>query len=191
MKKFFCFLILFLFVNITGCRVQHFLITGIKFSGIESYKDGNRTRYKCITEFTDHIMFAVSYEREFQYTAGNIRNGIGFECYATSLGTAYDNSLLKDTFSIIFDKPFEYSGQIYNAGTNLMDIPEFEDQIQIIEDYIGYALCTGGDIRIEFSDTFSQNASFEEGDYTVTFSCETSDEKFLQAETTVKFSLNK
>ncbi len=197
MKQFTCFLLLFLFVNITGCRVEHFLITGIKFSGIESdvlygkNKNDRLEGYICTTEFKDQILFVVSYERELQYVAGNISNGIGSKCYATSLGTAYDNSLLEQTFSICFNKPFDYAGQTYNADTNILDFPEILDEIKFIYDFNQGICCGGTDIIIEFSDTFAQNASFSEDSYAVTFSCETSDKKFLQAETTVKFSLNK
>ncbi len=40
---------------------------------------------------------------------------------------------------------------------------------------------------ILFSDTFVQNASFDSEPYTVTFSCRTSDDRFLQTDATVKF----
>lgn len=198
MKKFFCFLFLFLFVNITGCRVEHFLLTGIKFSAIEHHtyfygkdKKSRSEGYICTTEFKDQALFAISFEREFQYRADNFGNGIGVACYARSLGTAYDNSLLEDTFSISFDKPFHYAGQTCNADTNILDFSEIRDEVKFIYD-INKTVCGGNsDIIIEFSDAFTENSSFIEEYYKVTFSCATSDEKFLQSYTPVKFLWNK
>ena len=193
MKKFSCLLLLLLLVNTSGCRTEHFLITGITFKALEAetYRSGKNSylRYNCISEFNERIMFGISYETKFLYEAYNLSSGIGAQCYALTLGEAFDNSLLEETFSITLDKPFTYDGNTIESGSNILDDPAIKADIAISGNTDTTAC--GGTIcnLITFSDAFTGKTSFEEGDYAVRFSCSTSDQKFFCAETIVKFSL--
>lgn len=129
MKKFIGFLLFFLFVGTVGCRVEHFLITGIYLSPVEYYTSGSGrdaySSYRTVSEFKDKIIFQVTEESEHQYTADEINLNTGSQCYATSLGYAEDNRLLRETYSMTLDKVFSYAGKRVESGVNILEYPAF------------------------------------------------------------------
>jgi hypothetical protein len=168
-----------LFVGTVGCRVEHFLIVGLGLHPIEFFtEDDNERSYRKISEFEDEIVFLVSYEREYMYLS-NLQS----QCYATSLGHTDDNHVIRESFSLTLDKEFSYAGEIIGAGVNLLQYPAIAKEAGFTEPPHNKTL----GIVIEFSDAFVQNASFDSEPYTVTFSCRTSDDQFLRADTTVRF----
>jgi hypothetical protein len=182
MKKFIVFLLFFLFVGTVGCRVQHFLIVGLGLHPIEFFTEyDNERSYRKISEFEYEIVFLVSYEREYMYLSESFN--LQSQCYATSLGHADDNHVIRESFSLTLDKEFSYAGEIIGAGVDLLQYPAIAKEASFTEPPHNKTL----GIVIEFSDAFVQNATFDSEPYTVTFSCRTSDDLLLQADATVKF----
>lgn len=176
MKRTIVFISLFLLVSVwQSCRVEHFLITDIRFHLAEvyqnKYKDKQQIVYNCTTTVQDKLVFVISYHTEF--IAQNTLN-ISNSCYARTLGRVIDNPLLENTFSLKFNKPFDYNGKNIPELTDVFGVKDIREEIVIYENYM--AFCNmGADRVIDFSQAFFKKATFQKTEHEVTFSCETSD----------------
>ena len=179
---------LFILINIgQSCRTEHLLITDIRFNSAEikenKYNDKTQIVYNCTSTVKGKLVFVISYYTEF--VAQNSLN-IGNSCYALTLPSKIDNPLLEETFSLKFDKPFKYNGENIAESTNVFDIEVIRDEIDMYENYM--AFCSmGADKVIDFSHNFFEKATFEEREYEVVFSCETSDGKRFMKNITIYF----
>ena len=94
--------------------------------------------------------------------------------------------LLEETFSLTFDKSFVYNGDTISGLTNIFDIAEIRDEINMYENHM--AFCSmGADKVIEFSNDFFENSTFDTTEYEVDFSCETSDGLTFSQNITIEF----
>ena len=167
---------IFLLINLgQSCRTEHYIISDIRFSLAEieenKYNDKTQIVYTCTTTVKDKLVFVISYFTEF--VAQNSFD-FGNACYALTLNKEIDNPLLEETFSINFNKPFEYNGEEITELTNVLDIEEIRDEIDIYENYMTFC-SMGADKVIDFSHEFFANATFEKAEYEVNFSSKTSD----------------
>ncbi len=176
MKRIIVILGVFLLINIgQGCRTEHFLISDIRFNLAEikenKYNDKTQIVYTCTSTVKDQLVFVISYYTEF--VAQNSFD-FGNACYALTLPREIDNPLLEETFSLTFDKPFIYNGDTISGLTNIFDLVEIRDEIDMYENHM--AFCSmGADKVIDFSSDFFEKATFDKSEYEVYFSCETSD----------------
>lgn len=157
-----------------SCNKLHYLISDINFSGATLSKKGDEPYwniYKQTNVFTKDLVFVISHQVEL-VTAVIDLNFIS-SCYAFKKGSILDNGLLKNTFSISFDKQFIYKGETIEAGTNLFKVESIKENIRIFESYMAFNN-GGADAVIEFSDDFIKNTEFNRDKYIVKFECETS-----------------
>lgn len=188
MKRIIVLACIFLLINFgQSCRTEHFLITDIRFDLAEikenKYNDKTQIVYTCTTTVKEKLVFVISYYREF--VAQNSLN-IGNSCYATTLPSKIDNPLLEETFSLKFDKPFKYNGEDIADSTNLFDLEEIRDEIDMYENHMSFCNMSANKV-IDFSQNFFEKATFEEQEYDVVFSCETSDGKRFMKNITIDF----
>ena len=188
-KKIFVLLAIFILVNLgQSCRPEHFLIIDIDFNAAliweNKYKDKQNIVYRCTSSIKDKLVFVISYKTE--YVSGYISN-IGNVCYATSVPRVNDNSLLRNTFSLTFNKEFSHNGNIIPAMTNIFRIDTIAEEIDEYENYMTFC-SMGADLVLDFSDKFFKNSVFDKmEEYVVTFSCETSDDKLFEKTIRIRF----
>ena|SRR5690554_6759056 len=188
MKKIIAILSIFMLINLgQGCRTEHFLISDIRFNLAEikenKYNDKTQIVYTCVSTVKDKLVFVISYYTEF--VAQNSFD-FGNACYALTLPSKVDNPLLEDTFSLTFDKPFVYDGDTITELTNVFDIEEIRNEIDIYENHM--AFCSmGADKVIDFSNDFFEKSTFDKSKYVVDFSCETSDGLTFTKNITIEF----
>ena len=179
---------LFVLMNFgQSCSPEHYLITDISFQAARieenKYDDKQKIFYRCTSSIKDKLVFIISYYTEYLY--GHISN-VGNVCYATTVRHINDNELLRETYSLSFDKPFLYYGETIEQETNIFEVESIVKEIDEYENYM--AFCgAGADIVLDFSDTFFKNSTFELTEYVVTFSCKTSDDKIFTQNITVTF----
>ena len=190
-KKIFVLVAMFVLLNLgQSCRTEHYLIVDIEINAAsieENNNDKQKIYYDCTTSIKDKLVFVISYKTEFLH--GYIPNS-GNVCYALTLPRVNDNELLHNTFSLKFDKTFIYQDNEIPALTNIFEIETIAKEIDKYEKqmYRGSTCGMGADFIIDFSDNFFNNSIFDTTeDYIVIFSCETSDEKFFEKTTTIKF----
>lgn len=177
---------LLLMVVSQSCRPEHYRITGIKFSGATIAKrdaEMQANYYTPTDTFTNDIVFVVSYKAQYLY---GMNASVGEKCYATTVPTVYDNSMLSDLDSIKFDRPFTYRGETFPANTNILANWKVRRQVAIFENNMTF---NGGsaDKVFEFTPDFTSNAVFEQGIYEVTFTCHTSDNQKFEKTIEVRF----
>jgi len=188
-KKIFVILTVFFLINLSqSCRTEHFLIIDIDFSAASiwenKYNDKQKVVYRCTSSIKDKIVFVISYKTKYVHayipSFGNV-------CYALTLPRANDNELLRNTFSMTFDKAFSYNGVTIPAMTNIFEIDSINKEIDEYENYM--AFCSrGADLVLDFSDNFSKNSIFDTlEEYTVIFSCKTSDDNSFEKTIKIKF----
>jgi hypothetical protein len=187
MKKLFVLLVIFILTNLVqSCKKNHYLIVDIDFYAAfisKNNKDKEHIEFSRTSSIKDKLIFIVSYETEFIYF-GYISN-FGNVCYATKQGVASDNELLRNTFSLTFDKEFTYNGNTISAMTDIFKIETITKEMDVYKCYYTYPF---GFLVINFSDNFFKNSVFDKTEeYVVTFSCETSDEKFFEKTITITF----
>jgi hypothetical protein len=167
-------------VFISGsCSPDHFVITGIEFNGAKISERRNEREYNQFTQtnlLKNEIIFTLIYNAEF---VASLDLGLSTKCYAFRKGIKIDNYLLENTYSLKFDHPFTYKNLTINANQNLFEIAEIKSQIEI---YDGYYV----DKTIEFSQNLKNDCVFTSDDYEITFSCNTSDNRYFEKKTTVK-----
>lgn len=178
-----------LLINIGhGCRTQHYLIADIGFNLAEikedRYKDKQKRVYRCESIVKDKLIFVISYYTEF--IVQNTYPGIGNTCYALTLPRKIDNPLQEETFSLTFDQPFEYKGDIIEEKTNIFKIEDIRKEIDIYENHMSFC-SMGADKIFEFSQSFFENATFQKKEHRVYLHCKTSDNKILNKEITIVF----
>ena len=180
MKKKILFFVIFVFMSLgQGCRTEHYLIIDIDFNAVSIEKNTNGSFYVRTSSIKDKLMFIISYRTERVYAYAPLGN----VCYALTLPTAIDNSLLRNTFSITFDKTFIYNGNTILAMTNIFEIDAISKEINEFE-----TNNPPWEIGLEFSDVFFKNSVFDiSEEYAVTFSCETTDNNFFEKTTIIKF----
>jgi len=188
MKRIIALLSIFLLINIgQSCRPEHLLISDIHFNLAEikenKYSDKTQIVYACTSSVKDKLVFVISYETEF--VAQNFFN-IGSTCYATHIHRIIDNPLLEETFSIKFDKPFEYDGENIPVSTNIFDIEDIRSEISMYENHMTFCNMSADKV-IDFSQDFFERATFEKTEYEVVFSCETSDGITFMKTITIEF----
>jgi hypothetical protein len=176
MKRIIVLLSIFLLINLgQSCRTEHYIISDIRFSLAEvkedNYNDKTQIVYICTSTVKDNLVFIISYFTEF--VAQNSFD-FGNACYALTLDKEIDNPLLEQTFSINFNKPFAYNGVEIAELTNVFEIEEIRDEIDIYENYMTFCGMSADKV-IDFSQEFFAKATFEKAEYEVTFSCQTSD----------------
>lgn len=173
-------LILFIIPVFLCCfPTDYYNITDVDFLAV------GETNEEEITLINEKLEFVVIPIIEWERCAQNHLQKLSNVCYATSRGQVLDNSLLIATFSICFDKPFQYKEDTILSGENLFNIENIKNEI-IIEESKKYDGDIYSSTRIIFSDLFFQNANFE-NDYIVTFSCKTSDNSFFEKNISVTF----
>ena len=188
MKRIIFLVSIFLLISIgQSCRTEHFLISDIRLNLAEikenKYNDKTKIVYNCTSTVKGKLVFVISYYTEF--VAQNSLN-IGNSCYALTLPRKIDNPLLEETFSLKFDKPFKYNGENITESTNLFDIKVIRDEIDMYKNHMSFCNM-GADKVIDFSQNFFEKATFEEKEYEVAFSCETSDGKKFMKNITIDF----
>ena len=193
-KKIFVLLAIFALMNFgQGCfPPEHYLIIDIDFNAAlieKNDKDKQAIHFACTSTIKDRLIFIISYETEYLY--GYISN-FGNVCYATSKPRVNDNEVLRNTFSITFDKEFSYNGNTISSMTNIFEIDAITKEIDEYKNSILLRNPSGNvihaDIVLDFSDKFFKNSVFDPTkEYIVTFSCETSDEKFFKKTIMIKF----
>ena len=176
MKKITALLGFFFLINLgQSCIADHYLITDISFSlaDIEKneHKDKQNIHYTCTSFVKERLIFIISYQKE--YISQNLSHGFGSVCYATSRPIKIDNPLIEESFSLDFDKPFLYENIEIPQRTNVFGIGPISKEIDMYKNFMVFC-SNGADKVIEFSQTFWENASFEKGEYEVSFSCSTS-----------------
>ena len=148
------------------------------------YKDKRLIVYDCTSNVKNKLVFVISHKTEIRY--GHIPN-FGNVCYAYTPAKVYDNKLLRNTFSMTFDKAFTYNGNIISATTNIFEIESITNEIDEYESRMRFC-GAGADLVLDFSDRFFRNCEFDTTEeHIVTFSCETSDGKFFVKTINVKF----
>ena len=187
-KKILALFALFVLMNLgQGCRTEHFLIVDIEFNAAyirENNKEKQSISYSCTSTIKDKLVFVISYKTEYVHayvpSFGNV-------CYALTLPRVNDNELLRNTFSMTFDKEFTYNGNTISSMTNIFEIDAITKEIDEYESLRTFC-SMGADHVLDFSDNFFKNSNFDKTEeYTVTFSCETSDNKFFQKTIVIKF----
>jgi len=188
-KKIIVFLAIFVLMNLgQGCKPEHYLIIDIDFNAAficdRTYNHKHNFVYCCTSEIKDKLVFIISYELKLR--SAYIPN-LGSVCYAYTPARFNDNELLRNTFSLTFDKAFTYQGNIISAMTNIFEIDAITKEI---DEYHNYKEFCGkkADLVLDFSDKFFRNSVFDTTEeYIVTFSCKTSDEKYFEKAIMVKF----
>ncbi|GHT34021.1 hypothetical protein FACS189434_09460 [Bacteroidia bacterium] len=168
---------IFVLMTINGCfRTEHYLITDIEFNAAKeverSEEKGHRKyiAYETTSTIKDKLIFTIDYITEFQNETACIIPNLGNVCYATSLPSVNDNELLKETFSLSFDKSFQYYENTIAEHTNVFDVESIAKEIN------DFRKTYRPNISLVFSDKFFENAVFDTTEeYIVTFSCRTSD----------------
>jgi len=183
MKKIFVLLVIFIIANLgQGCKPEHYLIKDIDFNAAFIGRDG---RYNYTSTIKDKLIFIISYKWEL--VSAYIPN-LGNVCYAYTPARFDDNQLLRNTFSITFDKAFIYQGNTIPDRTNIFEIKAITKEITEYENENYLRGEKNIDLVLDFSDKFFKNSVFDTTEeYTVTFSCETSDDKFFEKTITIKF----
>ena len=187
-KKVIITLGLFILMNFgQSCNPEHFLIIDISFQAAmikdNNYKDKQHIFYGCTSSIKDKLVFIITYHTEYLY---GYTGGFGNVCYARTVGHIDDNKLLRETYSLSFDKPFSYNGNTIEQEVNIFEV---ESIVKEIDEYVNYkTFCNASaNLVLDFSDVFFKNATFEFAEYVVTFSCKTSDDKFFIKSIVVTF----
>ena len=190
-KKIFVLFAIFVLMNLgQGCKPEHYLIIDIGFNAAmirENNNNKQRIKYECTSSIKDRLVFIISHKTEF--ISAYIPN-IGNVCYAYTPARVNDNQLLRNTFSITFDKDFTYSGNTIPAMTNIFEVYEITTEIDEYENYYYNYICdeNRADLVLDFSNKFFRNSVFNTTEeYAVTFSCKTSDEKYFEKTILIKF----
>jgi len=189
-KKLFALFAIFILTTLSQSCGKPFkrLIIGVDFSAAYIRENSNEKRsihFGCTHIIKDKLVFVISYK--WEDVSAYIPN-FGSVCYAAfNPGYVYVNELLRETFSITFDKPFVYYGETISENTNIFEIDVIKKEIDMYKNIMVF--CNrGADLVIDFSDNFFKNSVFYTTDeYNVTFSCKTSDEKFLERTIMIKF----
>ena len=188
-KKIFMILAIFVLMNLgQGCRTEHYLIIDIDFNAAfiweNKYKDKQKIVYRCTSTINDKLVFVISYKT--RYVSAYIPS-LGNVCYALTLPRVNDNSLLRSTFTMTFDKNFTYHGETISAMTNIFEINSITNEIDEYENHMVFC-GMGADLVLDFSDNFFKNAVFDTSEeYVVTFSCKTSDDLFFEKTIIINF----
>ena len=176
-----------------GCKPEHYKIIDIYFSGASIEELNNNPTnhvYKPTSIFTEKVTFVLCYDVDFvaQAPSPNLIN----ECRATTWPRKIDNPVLRESYSITFDKPFVFRGDTISSEINLFEIDGLKDEISIYENHMIFA-GTGRspDEVIDFSEQFNEDAKFEEGIYKVIFSCMTSDSLYFNKSIDIEFKMKK
>jgi hypothetical protein len=180
---------LLLIISSVSCREEHFLITDIRFLGANLNYSGSESKfnfYDSTTVFKKDIIFVISYHEKYIADISNVN--LIQKCNATSLAQILDNKLLRDTYSITFDKSFIYDNDTIIAGQNIFKIDKIKNEINIFETVMAFE-SAGADEVIDFSQNFINKVRFDSGKYHVTFSCLTSDNQEFIKHIDVEFKL--
>lgn len=105
--------------------------------------------------------------------------------YATTPCARYQNHLLQSSFSLRLDRDITYENETIPAHTDLYQHPQIAAQIEV---FIS-ADCDVYYSQLTFSDALRNAITFQTGEYLVSFSCETSDQKALADSARVIFTL--
>nr|WP_315258391.1 hypothetical protein [uncultured Flavobacterium sp.] len=170
---------LFLIVANQSCSPDHYFISDIEFSGAtisERNKEREKNHFTETDVLKNDIIFII--RNKIDYIT-SLDLGISSKCYAFSKGEVIDNHILESTYSLKFDHSFKYKNLTVDANTNLFEIDELKNQIEI---YNGY----GADKVFEFSQEFKTESVFTSDDYEVTFNCSTSDNRHFEKKIIVK-----
>jgi len=170
-----------IFSGCPGLFTEHVLIGDISIEGMDYPMDNGENVYNNYypTEvFHNSISFLLYYEPEF-YSSIDVIN-LGQECYATSIALIYDNQILDSTLDLRFSKPFIFNKDTIFANSNLFNISLVNREIELItNDY--------SEKVILFSDSFHNSTTFDTTEYTVSISCFTDDNRYLQDSVIVLF----
>ncbi len=105
--------------------------------------------------------------------------------YATSPCARYTNSLSQSTFDLCFDREITFENEIIAANTNLFRHPEIAAEILVEIN----ADCDWYNCLLTFSPALRNAITFDTGEYLVSFSCETSDDRQVEDSVRVIFRL--
>ena len=171
---------LFLIVLNQSCwPPDHYFISDIEFSGAtisERNKEREKNRFTETDVLKNDIVFIIRTKIDY---ITSLDLGLSSKCYATSKDQVIDNYILENTYSLKFNQSFKYKNLTVNANTNLFEIDELKNQIQIYNS--SYA-----DIVFEFSQEFKTESVFSSDDNEVTFNCSTSDNRNFETKIIVK-----
>lgn len=103
--------------------------------------------------------------------------------YAFSPCAEFQNFLQQSTFSLALDRDIQFGNQLIPAGTNLLDNPQIarQTEIDIESDCFLYI------VSLQFSTASQNDFLFEQGEYELSFSCKTDDDRSLETSGRVIF----
>ncbi|MEL6593815.1 MAG: hypothetical protein AAFQ68_27180 [Bacteroidota bacterium] len=103
--------------------------------------------------------------------------------YAFSPCADFQNVPLQPTFDLQLDRAIEFRNQTIPAGTNLLMEAEIAREVSIEVSFD----CDFYLVQLRFSPASQNDLLFEEGEYEVSFACETDDERALSTSARVIF----
>jgi hypothetical protein len=154
-------------------------ICDIEFRGLERYPIVQQD-----TMTTDVSFAVIAYPGEIG-SIGPTFNLVS-TCYATTKCARWQNRILESTFKMSFDRQVIIAGDTILPDTDLFQLPAFTNGIQILEND---RHCKSIDYAIVFGSELLNQISFENGMYTVSFSCSTDDNRTFLKQRQVVFKL--
>lgn len=167
--------ILFLLPILSSCCKEYYMVVDvdivfIKDYGGEAFSDVDEFAFLVNPVFKDLLENSVQNELQ----------KLNSVSHALSCASIYENYLLKETFSLSFDKSFQYKGTTILAGENLLHNPIINQEITMT----GHDVVYIDNIYIKFSDSFLEETDLS-GCYIVTFLCKTSNDLPCESSTTI------
>jgi len=114
------------------------------------------------------------------------RFGLISTCYATTKCARWKNEILQSSFELSFDKMLIISSDTIPPNTNLFQVSSFLNGVEILkeDDDCKFVVYT-----INLTSNLLNQISFEQGIYTTSFICKTSDNKVFSKQRPIVFKL--
>lgn len=153
-------------------------INSVCFTGLNPSNDNSPD------EFLNDIGFVVMGFRE--NSTCNRPSGFGLisSCYATTKCTKWQNDFIISSFQLKFDKQVIIAGDTISPNTDLFQNSIFRDNTAINKDEDDCKYIT---MKIILSPNLVSQITFDQGIYTVSFDCSTSDSKTFSKQRQVIF----
>lgn len=172
--------LLMIICSVSCFKPDHLMITDIRFWGAAHNSKG---ALDSTSVFQDDVIFIISPHYEVVAGLNLIQS-----CYAFKKALIHDNELLRDTYSIKFDRGFVYDNDSVTAEQDIFQIDKIKREINIFANVDGSAGPERCEV-LDFSDNFKNKVKFETGPYQVKFSCKTSDGLEFKKKINVEFKL--
>jgi hypothetical protein len=162
-------------ISILQSCVHDAWIVDIRFTGIQGSND------PAVDDLTEKIGFLIiASDGYFSVAVKEI--DLFSKCYATTLRADWKNYLDISSFSMTFNKNFIFDSNIIESGTDILEIELIKNDIFIDKESGKLIFYT-----INFSSELTNKLKFESGEYTVYFSCKTTDGKVFNKSRRVIF----